>query len=197
VIIITDWLDDTILSKFLSYHHGTRNDKPNSILVNGKGVRKGFPSVNKTAHTPRAFFSVKKGSSYRFRLINAGVLFCPIQISIDGHKLKIISVDGKPIEPEIVDAIVLQSTERVDFVLDAYHQSGNYWIKFKGLADCAVNQVYELGILNYANVAAKEPFKKIQNYQSIKVSGRVCISFKLNQETSAISEQAYLFFEAS
>lgn len=36
---------------------------------------------------------------YRFRLINAEFLNCPIEISVDNHTLLVISSDGRDIEP--------------------------------------------------------------------------------------------------
>ena len=73
IIIIDDWFDETIVSKFAFHHHSTTdNNRTTAILINGKGVdlRK-----NSTIQTPRAVFTVQKGFRYRFRLINSGVSF--------------------------------------------------------------------------------------------------------------------------
>lgn len=36
---------------------------------------------------------------YRFRLINAEFLNCPIEVSVDNHTLYVVSSDGRDIEP--------------------------------------------------------------------------------------------------
>ena len=40
-----------------------------------------------------------QGLRYRFRLINAGFLNCPIELSVDNHTLLIISSDGSDLKP--------------------------------------------------------------------------------------------------
>lgn len=41
-----------------------------------------------------------QGRKYRFRLINAGYLNCPIEISIDKHNLTVFNSDGNDFIPE-------------------------------------------------------------------------------------------------
>ena len=70
VIILHDWFDETIVSKFAFHHHSTTdNNRPTGILINGKGVDL---RQNETIQTPRAIFTVQQGFRYRFRLINSG-----------------------------------------------------------------------------------------------------------------------------
>lgn len=40
-----------------------------------------------------------QNARYRFRLINAEFLNCPIELSIDNHTIRVISSDGRDIEP--------------------------------------------------------------------------------------------------
>lgn len=44
------------------------------------------------------FFFSFEGYSYRFRIINAGVEYCPIEMIIYNHKMKVIGTDGFDIE---------------------------------------------------------------------------------------------------
>jgi FtsP/CotA-like multicopper oxidase with cupredoxin domain len=44
---------------------------------------------------PRPEFEVEPEAKYRFRVINAGSLFCPVQISVDNHTLTLIAADGR------------------------------------------------------------------------------------------------------
>ena len=109
IILLNDWFDETIISKFAFNHHGTTdNDRATGILINGKGVdlrneKKDY------AHTPRALFHVKSGSRYRFRLINAGVSYCPILFMIDNHTLSVVASDGHSVKAESFEAVVLHA----------------------------------------------------------------------------------------
>lgn len=46
------------------------------------------------------FFNVFfQGFKYRFRVINAEFLNCPIEMSVDGHNITVIASDGYDLEP--------------------------------------------------------------------------------------------------
>jgi FtsP/CotA-like multicopper oxidase with cupredoxin domain len=107
VITVNDWINDTAIAKFSGHHHNDGDNKPSSILINGKGVLKTFNSSGQIVYTPRAVFSVEHGKAYRFRLINAGILYCPIEFSIDEHNLTVIASDGDFIEPFEVESLVI------------------------------------------------------------------------------------------
>ena len=103
ILMLNDWFDETIISKFVFHHHSTTdNNRATAILINGKGV-----DSNNT--TPRALFTVKKGFRYRFRLINSGVSFCPIQFIVDNHTLTVIASDGQPVVPQTFDSVTLHA----------------------------------------------------------------------------------------
>ncbi len=42
---------------------------------------------------------VLQGLRYRFRLVNAGFLNCPLELSVDNHTLLVIASDGADIKP--------------------------------------------------------------------------------------------------
>lgn len=111
VITVNDWLNNTSIEKFAGHHHNDGDNKPRSILINGKGVLVNLTdsSNSNIFQTPRAVFSVEKGKKYRFRMINAGVLYCPIEFSIDYHNLTIISTDGNNIEPYEVQSLIIMA----------------------------------------------------------------------------------------
>lgn len=195
VILLNDWFDETIINKFAFNHHGTTdNDKATGILINGKGVdmRK---ITEEIFHSPRAVFHVKYGFRYRFRLINSGVSYCPIQFMIDNHTISVIASDGHSVKSRNFEAIVLHAGiidvnltciyievnnytvlgERYDVVLNASKKEGNYWIKAKGLGDCDIEKVFQTAILNYDGVDEEDkPFgDEILDYDSIEVHGMV------------------------
>jgi len=118
VIIMNDWINETAIAKFAGHHHNDGDNKPNSILINGKGTFKGFNSSNnQIIYTPRAIFSVSYGKAYRFRLINAGILNCPIEFSIDQHNLTIIASDSNYLEAFKVESLVIYAGDISESVL--------------------------------------------------------------------------------
>ena len=101
VIVFNDWFNDTVTYKFAAHMHSDGREEANakSILINGHGARRAFVNgTNEIFKTPRAIFKVSSGERYRFRLIHAGLVYCPIQFSIDNHNFSLISVDSYPIE---------------------------------------------------------------------------------------------------
>lgn len=110
---------------------------------------------------PRSEFFVEKGKRYRFRIINAGFLFCPLEFSIEDHKLTLIATDGNPIQPVDVPSFIILAGERVDFILHAFQPTDSYWIKVKGNADCAVDKIFQTAILKYKRALIDTPKNKI------------------------------------
>ena len=110
VISVTDWTNMTTLDKFTGHFHNDVDNKASDILINGRGTLAAVTSmVNSSvvSYTPRATFTVKSGFRYRFRLINTGALYCPIQFSIDNHNLTIIATDGKPVDSVVVQSLII------------------------------------------------------------------------------------------
>lgn len=108
VIVLNDWINETAIAKFSGHVHDDGNNKPTSILINGKGAARTFQDQNGTVYeTPRAQFTVTPGKSYRFRIINAGVLYCPLEFSIDSHKLTVIASDGRYLQSRDVDSLFI------------------------------------------------------------------------------------------
>lgn len=158
VINILDWTDVSGLDKFTDHHHSSGNNKPDTILVNGLGKFIHFVTENnRTIFTPIARFNVEQGIRYRFRVINAGFLNCPIQISVDNHTLTVISSDGFDINATDVESFVTYAGERFDFVLNANQSIDNYWIRFKGLMDGQFTNTFQTSILHYKNANDSDP----------------------------------------
>ncbi|XP_050537356.1 uncharacterized protein LOC126903292 [Daktulosphaira vitifoliae] len=149
VITVVDWLHELGIRKFLAHHHGSGNNKPDTLLINGKGRNKIFEDDG--IRTPLENFVVTRGKRYRFRVINAGFLNCPIVMSIDNHTFTVIATDGYNVQPVVVDSFVSYAGERWDFVLEATAAIGNYWMRFRGLMDCdeRFNSAFEVAILHY------------------------------------------------
>lgn len=100
-------------------------------------------------------------------------------MTIEGHSLTLIAQDGEPVRPVSVNTIISFSGEyrystpvvwrltiifkltipsigeRVDFILDAIHPIGAYWIQIRALGECIRFQTSQVAILRYAGGPAK------------------------------------------
>ncbi|XP_072013206.1 uncharacterized protein [Amphiura filiformis] len=157
VVLVHDWLDEMTMVKFASHHFDDGSNKPESILINGKGKREQVVDENgNTAYTAREVFKIDpNGSRYRFRFINNAITNCPLRVSVDSHKLTVIASDGASLEPYETDIFVIFGGERFDVVLNADQDVGNYWMRVKGLADCRFQQ--ELAIVRYVGAPEEDP----------------------------------------
>ena len=101
-----------------------------SGLINGKGKHRDVPFEKSRLAT----FKVDYMKSYRFRVIGGQSLF-GYKISIDQHKLIVISTDGSLIQPiREVDYLIVYPGERFDFILNANaNPSKYYWIRAETL----------------------------------------------------------------
>lgn len=189
VIVLNDWLNDLFITKYNDDMHYTSDENPTSILINGRGgdttnasIRNsrflhthkrrdrhhhGHPNREDNSITPdeiklpRSEIVVKNGLSYRLRFINAGIGFCPLEVSIDTHYLTIIALDGNPVQPFQVASFFILAGERLDIVLKANAEPDAYWIKVKGLGDCEINQIFQTAILRYETSSNMQPKTKI------------------------------------
>lgn len=182
-----DWEHKEGLVTFNIFHHSMGDNKPENILINGKG-RYFVPDSERKEHStdgltssdqfdskkqeptsiaPYETFEVTKGSKYRFRTINAGFLNCPLEISIDNHTILVIASDGHYIEPVMVDSLVSYAGERFDFILQADQPVGNYWIRAKGLIDCneKFTKAHQAAILHYNGAKEDELPEGVLTYK--------------------------------
>lgn len=122
-------------------------------------VREKRTLVENAELIPLHVFVVQKGLRYRFRLINAEFLNCPMELSIDDHTMTMIASDGSEFVPLVVDSFVSYAGERFDFILEANQLVGNYWIRIKGLMDCdeRFTSAHQTAILRYSEAPAVEP----------------------------------------
>lgn len=59
-LIILDWDEMSGISKFIAHHHSDGDNKPSSILINGRGRFETFSKDNETYYTPYARFKVEQ-----------------------------------------------------------------------------------------------------------------------------------------
>lgn len=122
-------------------------------------VREKRNLVENADQIPLHVFVVQAGKRYRFRLINAEFLNCPMEMSIDNHTMTVIASDGSDFVPVLVDSFVSYAGERFDFILNANQEVGNYWIRIKGLMDCdeRFTSAHQTAILRYSEAPEEEP----------------------------------------
>ncbi|XP_076435540.1 uncharacterized protein LOC143275365 isoform X2 [Babylonia areolata] len=176
VMVLNDWPHVPVVEMYTRFFHSSNGSQyPDNILINGRGM---YPSPsNSFSHsspssapppsstssssssssstpttTPLARFDVNSDVRYRFRVINAGALRCPIQLSVDHHSLLLIASDGQPLKAVWLSSILIYSGERYDFVLHAKKDlAGQHWIRARGQDLCHSHQIQQLAILNYVD----------------------------------------------
>lgn len=99
-----------------------------SGLINGKGHTFHNSDTADVEALPLEWFEVKRNSYYRFRIINAGMLFA-FRFSIDQHDIQVIAVDGNDVITTAAESIIVNTGERVDIVVYAGAHQQNYWIR--------------------------------------------------------------------
>ncbi|VEU37562.1 unnamed protein product [Pseudo-nitzschia multistriata] len=148
-----------------------------SGLMNGKGIKGHSATTSTVKYSVINIDAAHENQNYtkstdqlttplpttgtRLRIVNGGEVYA-LKISVDRHKLLIISTDGTDTDPLEVDAVVAHVGERFDAVLlpreleDTYDYSkdnGNFWIRATTLeTDEGVqipNENQILGILRY------------------------------------------------
>ncbi|XP_013168843.1 PREDICTED: laccase-4-like [Papilio xuthus] len=159
VMIVTDWIHELSVSMFVDHHHSIGDNKPPTLLINGVGRFRVFNETSEPKYMKAATFNVDKGYKYRFRVINAEFLNCPIELSVDDHNITVIASDGYDLEPITATSLVTYAGERYDFVLDANQDVANYWIRFRGLMDCdeRFTKAKQVAVLHYEGASDVEP----------------------------------------
>ncbi|CAG9808695.1 unnamed protein product [Chironomus riparius] len=122
------------------------------------------PADEDSPLVPYETFNVVKGNRYRFRHINAGFLNCPIELSIDNHTITAIATDGTNIKPKEVTFLVSYAGERWDFIVNANQEVGNYFIRARGMLDCASTSSFQMAVLHYNGAGDEIPAGNPKSY---------------------------------
>ncbi|RUS76214.1 hypothetical protein EGW08_016021, partial [Elysia chlorotica] len=172
-LVIHDWWGEDVASSFAKHYHGDGSNKPDSVLINGKGFflnRK----TGENSGSPREVLDVSRGSRYRFRVASNGIMNCPLKVSVDGHEIDIIASDGYDVEPLRVQFFNIFAGERFDFILTANQSIGNYLLRVQGENDCGAlfNDAHQTAILHYENAT----FDPLYWVPPPSLNGRVRVS---------------------
>ncbi|XP_050689230.1 uncharacterized protein LOC126981747 [Eriocheir sinensis] len=150
-LVLTDWLDGLGIAKFVNHHHTEHDNKPYTLLVNGRGKHVRLTKGDSEAYTPVHEATVTPGMRHRFRALSNSIQNCPIVISVDNHTLVPITTDGHPIDPIEVDKLTIYGGERWDFVVAANQTPGAYWMRFQGMLDCdeRFKSAHQVAVMRY------------------------------------------------
>merc|ERR1719290_42607 len=123
-ILVQDWYFSTAEYRFFN----NKDEEPSSLLVNGAGRQS---SDYSNTNQPWQVFTVDPAicSSYRFRLVSAVSLHCPVIFTIEGHNFSVIASDGEYLQPEEnVSSLTLANGERFDILIDVSNQAERTYI---------------------------------------------------------------------
>ena len=100
VVVFNDWFTSgTAQEKINAFKFERKNlAEPEAILINGRGTFKN--ATTEQMAIKKNVFKVSRNKRYRFRFISAGVVACPLQISIKSHTFSVIASDGQALKPE-------------------------------------------------------------------------------------------------
>ncbi|XP_020298310.1 laccase-4-like isoform X2 [Pseudomyrmex gracilis] len=153
-VVINDWMHELASERIPGGLRNTQFQDPNTFLINGRGQYQD-PETGNIIN--REIFRVERNSRYRFRMINAFCTTCSSILTVEGHNLTIIAMDGVLVEPTIVTSIISVAGERYDFVVNANNKVNSYWIQLRGIASCKTKAIQQLAVLQYEGAASNTP----------------------------------------
>lgn len=131
-LMIQDWMNIIQNANYVKYLYSGGKNKPDFILINGRGKGPALQNSSEIAYTPREVITVEKGKRYRIRLMSNAFTGCPMKVSVDNHSLTAISMDGFPVNLVPFDSLITNAGERFDFILNANQTVDNYWLRVEG-----------------------------------------------------------------
>lgn len=191
-LMLGDWYhrqsQDLLVNQFLVPESEGAEPVPDSALFNGIGqlgcrnaLSSGNPAFSKNPDCKYARLVAQRGGTcdsptIRLRLINSAA-FAAFNITVDGHRMRIIAADATPIEPVNVGHIRINPGQRYDALLcrtDGGYGEGAFWIRGwmdQDVFDSPGKHVQVLGILQYTKNPDIIP-TTTYNYQGYGLGGR-------------------------
>lgn len=112
VLTLSDWYHDQmqdLIPAFMSKKNPTGAEPvPNAALMN---------------ETQNLTVPVEPGKTYLFRVINIGA-FAGQYLWIEGHKMRIVEVDGVYTQQAEADSVYISAAQRVSFLLTTKNDTG-------------------------------------------------------------------------
>ncbi|KAI1288298.1 laccase-1 [Xylaria venustula] len=131
-LVLQDWSHVPIFTAWSAAQEWGITYSLENTLINGTNT---FDCHADAADDPRCLGGGKKfemvfeqGKRYLLRLINVAV-DSQFQFSIDGHALTVIAADFVPVRPYTTEAVVINSAQRYDVIVEADAEPGDYWLR--------------------------------------------------------------------
>ncbi|XP_018801376.1 PREDICTED: laccase-12 [Bactrocera latifrons] len=137
------------------YIYGNDMSRVRNLLINSKGRNHASSISDRDPRHRYERLQVANGKRHRFRVVYNSVFNCPVEFSIENHRMLMISTDGNDIVPVLADSFFMTAGERFDFVLQANQQARSYWIRVRGYENCAKDNIYQGAILTYQSVVGR------------------------------------------
>nr|ALR81978.1 laccase [Scleromitrula shiraiana] len=151
---ITDWYYTPVFTLgSLIQHAQAGPPSGDNGLINGTMVAPAGGSGGKYSTN-----TLTPGKKYRLRIINTSV-DNHFAVSLDNHKLTVITSDFVPIEPYQADWIFVGIGQRYDVIITANQTVGSYWFRAEVQSGCGTNKNNGniKGIFNYVGAASTTP----------------------------------------
>jgi FtsP/CotA-like multicopper oxidase with cupredoxin domain len=127
-LIVGDWYNR---SQFILLDEFFASGPPAaaSTVFNGQGVRNTNGTLTGHYYDITRKMKFKPGARYLLRIINAAV-DAKYELSLDGHKMEVISLDWTPIKPYKTRTAFLANGQRMQVVIRAKGSPGkSYWFR--------------------------------------------------------------------
>lgn len=154
-ISVTDWYYPTAFQIEAASSQALQQASPgpagDNILINGKNKN----TINNGGSYGQ--FRFTPGKKHLLRLVNTA-MDNAIRVSIDGHKMQVITSDLVPIKPITVDSVMLSPAQRYNVIVTADQNTANYWMRATVENACsAANSGVGKAIIRYAGATSDEP----------------------------------------
>lgn len=159
-LILSDWHHESIYSLWFVSRQGAPA-MLDSGLINGTNIYDCDASGDSTCTgvLGQKYETVfESGKTYLIRLVNVAT-DGHFQFSIDGHSLTVIATDFVPIVPYTTDSVSLSIAQRIDVLVEANADVGDYWIRGGWVTACSnINNPSNItGILRYDSSSTADP----------------------------------------
>ncbi|XP_049858969.1 uncharacterized protein LOC126353852 isoform X3 [Schistocerca gregaria] len=135
-----------------------------ALLINGRQQGSG--------DLPLHTFWVSAGRRYRFRVVNAGGGgHCAVNVTVEGHRMLLVALDGAPVKPQLATSAVLASGERADVVIRAEHADGTYRVLANTVPGCGSRQLNSAALLRYRDPASDDRDRDHDEVETNSIDG--------------------------
>eukprot|EP00253_Pinus_taeda_P026584 PITA_26584 len=135
-LLIGDWYKSNISTLRKTLENGRPLGNPDAVLINGRGL----PN--------QASITVEQGKTYRLRISNVG-LSSSLNFRIQGHKLKLVEVEGSHTIQNVYDALDIHVGQTYSVLVTADQPPQDYYIVASTRFTSPV--IYNTGIFHYIN----------------------------------------------